>query len=194
MGRLKGDYMLELPKAQDTNDVKMLEMSTMDNQQVTISELAWLAGIWDGEGTISIRRNVKINQFSPRVHMVNTNSHMIEKVVEILRKIGVEPYVREVSRGTFEGSRKQMWAVGVDTLSKSKIILDSFFPYLVAKKPQAKLLLQFVNSRLTRFDRRKSNWSKSYLKEDIEAIKKIYLLNGNQRGTSETIRHPSMCD
>lgn len=160
----------------------------MDNQQVTQTELAWLAGIWDGEGTIAVRRNAKINQMSPRVHFTNTNASIILKAVEIMEKIGVKPHVREKGQGGFEGSHKECYTIGFDTLSKSKLLLDTLLPYLVGKKDQAILLLKFINSRMGRWDVAKNNDDKSYTQDDLETIARIYDLNGNIRGTSETIR------
>ena len=160
----------------------------MDNQQVTREEIAWLAGIWDGEGTISVRHNTKIHQFSPRMHIVNTNSQIVLKSLKILEKIGATPYLREKGKGGFDGSKKQCWILGVDTLAKSKIILEKLLPYLVGKKPQAEILLRFVNSRLKRYNKHNKNKDNAYTEEDLKNIKKLYELNGNQRGTSETIR------
>lgn len=153
----------------------------MGNQQATLNEISWLAGIWDGEGTIGVRHSVKIHQFSPRMHIVNSNSLIIQRSIEIMEKLGITPYIREKGTGAFEGSKKQCWAVGVDNLTKSKILLDCLMPYFVGKKAQAQILLKFVDSRLERFDRKKPNAEKGYTQEDMDNIKKLYELNGNQR-------------
>jgi hypothetical protein len=161
----------------------------MVNQQVTY-KIAWLAGIWDGEGTISIRQNVKIKQFSPRVHVTNTDMNIINEVRKILNMIGVDPRIHETHGDKYESTfgKKVYYHIGVDTLSKSKIILDTILPYLIGKKAQAECLLAFINSRTARWNKNASNENKKYLPEDIENVCKIYELNGNQRGSSETTR------
>ena len=151
----------------------------MDNQQATLIEISWLAGIWDGEGTIGVRNNTKIKQFSPRMHVVNTNPLIMQKVFEIVEKLGITPYFREKDAGEF--GVKQCWVIGVDTLTKSKVLLDAMLPYLVGKKPQAEMLLKFVESRLERFDRTKANCDKGYTQDDLDTVKAVYELNGNQR-------------
>ncbi len=162
----------------------------MDNQQVTLEELAWLAGIWDGEGSIGVRLNRKIMQISPRIHVVNSNPKIICKVIEILEKLGVKPYVREKDKGAFPGSEKQVWQVGFDTLKHSKIVLDSLFEHLVGKKENAVLLLRFINSRLKNFRINGTNKEKAYTPEELETIAQIYELIGSKqaKGTPETIR------
>jgi hypothetical protein len=182
LGGVKLRYLLEYPNSFLYHLGENKEDETMDNQQVTREEIAWLAGIWDGEGTIGVRHCVKIHQFSPRMHVTNSDARIIARVREILEKMGINPYLREHGIGGFPGSKKQTWVIGVDTLAKSKIILDNLLPYLVGKKEQAEFLLRFVNSRLQNFDRGKSNRYRKYKEEDFENIDKIYEANGNQRG------------
>lgn len=160
----------------------------MDNPQVTEIELSWLAGIWDGEGTISVRLNRKIMQISPRLNVVNTNPHIMSRVDDILTRIGVVHYIREKGEGGFGGSNKQCWIICIDTLRGSFIWLQYVKPYLVGKVKQAEFLEKFVNSRIFRRIKATRNSDAPYSKEELLAVADLYDQNGNQRGTSETIR------
>ena len=162
---------------------------TMGNQQATREEIAWLAGLWDGEGSIGVRTNIKIHQVSPRIAVYNSNTIIINKAIEILEKMGLKPYVsiKNDGVGRFPGSKKDVYQVQIGTYKGAKPFLDQMIPFLVGKKSNAQLLLRFVDSRL-RFDRSQSNRDKAYNEQEVGMIEAIYKQNGDQRGTSQTIR------
>ena len=176
----------------------------MDNQQITQTELAWLAGIWDGEGTISLRRNLNnagrqgALQVSPRVSMVNTNAAILERVCDILNRMDVHYYMREKGAGGFEGSHRQCWIIAVETLSQSIKLLTALRPFLIGKRFQADCLLQFVQSRLEKTARRKGmtsptfNKQFAYTSEELGWCAQIVQANGDQRGISEAIRQAAV--
>ena len=192
LGRLKRSYMREQPKAQDAIEAKKPEMETMVNPQVTVAEIAWLAGIWDGEGSITVHRNVKISQYSPRISMVNTNPFILQRVCEILDKSGIHYCMRERGLGGFEGSRRQCWIISIDTLAHCSRFINLCESYLVGKIGQAKLQKRFIDSRLKRMSGVKRNSDAPYNQEELDALADLINLNGNQRESSEAIRS-SLC-
>jgi hypothetical protein len=166
---------------------------TIGNQQVTQTDLAWLGGIWDGEGTISIRRTIQKNggkpQYSPRVSMVNTNTLILSKVKNILDSLEVSYYFREKEQGGFEGSFKQCWIISVDNLTNASRLLENIRPFLFGKGFQADCLMEFCDRRIKVSDRKiHNNEARKYTARDYELVGSIYDANGNQRGTSETTR------
>lgn len=166
----------------------------MDNQQVTNVDLAWLAGIWDGEGTISCRKGVqqrgkKNPQFAPRVSMVNTDTQILHEVVRILDTLDIKYYFREKGVGGFEGSRKPCFIISVETLGNAARLLTAIRPYLRGKGFQADMMLKFVNSRLAKVKLRgRDNQKFAYSKDELEWLDSVIQANGNPRGTSETLR------
>ncbi len=163
---------------------------TMGNQQVTQTELAWLAGIWDGEGHFSIRRTVQPKgapQYSPRLGVTNSNTEILARVRQILDKLGVGYYFREKGEGGFEGSNKQTWVIAVETMSNSVKVITAIKPYLVGKTFQADCILEYCNRRILKFDRKKGNKHRQYEARDFELVTCVYEANGDIRGTSETI-------
>ena len=153
---------------------------TMDNQQVTETQLAWLAGIFDGEGTFSMCRSFskKSRQFQPRCSIVNSSPTMIIEIMDILKKIGVGFYMREKKYEKSYGN-KQMWFISIQTFLSVKRLIESVEKYLIAKKPHAKILLDFVNSRNGK--KHFNNEMKEYTPEELTMVNDLIYLNGNQR-------------
>lgn len=163
----------------------------MDNQQLTQTDLAWLAGIWDGEGHISIRRCLlggKRPQYSPRVGVTNTNVQILSRVRQILDQLGVAYYFREKGEGGFEGSHKQCWVVSVETLTNAHKLLATIRPYLIGKGFQADCIIEFSERRLRLNDRKRANSYRKYEPRDYELAISTLEANGDIRGSSQTIR------
>jgi hypothetical protein len=107
-------------------------------------DLGWLAGIIDGEGTITICR---IKGFMrPIVQIVNTNTSMLLKVNELLEKI----ISRKLLIGVVKSYGKEVLACyRIQSVKQSDVekILLTIKPYLVAKTEQARLVLEFLEIR-----------------------------------------------
>jgi len=163
---------------------------TIDNQQVTQTEAAWLAGIWDGEGsfgTCYANKNTSKN-FGIRISVVNSDATILKKITDILDKADIGYHVQEKGYGAFPGSHKQVWAIRIGKYKQGAMALDLMMPYLSGKLSRAQLLKKFINSRLSRIQKVSRNSDCPYSKEELELLANICDLNGNQRGTSETIR------
>lgn len=130
----------------------------------TVANLAYLAGIIDGEGSIGLEhlsptKSRKKSYYVCRLTVINTSKKLMERLVN-----------------TFNGSyntRKKIegrklcyrWHVFGDDLEKA---LNLLFPYLDLKKPQAELVLEYrktvhstgylINDQILEF--RKSLWLK----------------------------------
>ena len=165
--------------------------SEMDNPQVTQTDLAWLAGIWDGEGHISIRRTLlrgKAPQYSPRLGMTNSNVQILSKARQILDALGVGYYFREKDDGGFPGSSKQCWVIAIETMTNAVRFIANIRPFLIGKSFQADCILEYCERRMKAFDRSRTNASRKYTERDYELVSLVFEANGNIRGTSETIR------
>ena len=58
---------------------------------ITEIDKAWLAGFWDGEGSITIFTHTEKNgrkKICPTINVTNTNEYVIAHVVELLDKLG----------------------------------------------------------------------------------------------------------
>jgi len=146
---LKFRYMLEQPQK---IGVLTMEKSSIHevNQQVTETELAWLGGIIDGEGSIGIngRRNGKFN-LCPVMQLSNTSPNMINKVISIFERMGIKHYIQTHHLSYANPNHQDIYKVIIGRLSQMKLFLEAVIPYLVVKDGQAKMTLRFVNSRLS---------------------------------------------
>lgn len=117
---------------------------TIGNQQATSHQLAWLAGIWDGEGTFSIYYSN--NHYVGRLTLTNTSDSMINEIVKILDKSNIKGHLWYEEPRT--NKHKACWHVTINKLNNVKTAIELMMPYLVNKKPNAEILLRFVLSRL----------------------------------------------
>ncbi len=128
---------------------------TMGNQQATEAEIGWLAGIIDGEGHIGLsnQNSKKVRSVRADLQIVNTDIKLIEKLVNILRKMGVNPYVRE--RVHVKSTWSTNTIVTIGKFAHIKRILDIVKPHLTGMKSEkTEIVLALIESRMkkTRFD------------------------------------------
>lgn len=123
----------------------------MGNPQATQAEIGWLAGIIDGEGHIGLSRQgtKKGDAIKTDLQIVNTDFALIDKVVDIMRRLGVNPYIRD------RVHNKETWAtnriVSVGRFAHIKIILDVCKEYLTGmKREKADVMMALIESRMTK--------------------------------------------
>lgn len=121
----------------------------VDNAEASLPDLAWLAGIIDGEGSITYQRhNRKSGEPgcpSAMVYVVNTNWLIISGVRRLFHKITGGHYgAREMK--TRLPNRSRIWQVFVHRKSAVIAILDAVLPYLKGKREQALCALELARS------------------------------------------------
>jgi hypothetical protein len=125
-------------------------MEKMGNQQVTSLALAWLAGIWDGEGTFGIYRYARRKDgkwsYCGRMTLSNTSALMIKEIIRILEllEIKVDIWEEKTSRKV---NHKKAIHLTINRIDSVKKMCELLLPYLVAKKDRAELLIKFLDSR-----------------------------------------------
>lgn len=116
------------------------------------TKLSWLAGILDGEGTITItrqfRKDYKSKSYSyrPEIHITNTSLIMLEEAAKIIEKATSKQIKIYVS------SRRNPRIVYRIRLQDKKSCLDLIkliLPYLIAKKQQALLLMDCLQNGIS---------------------------------------------
>lgn len=146
---------------------------TMGNQQPCDADLGWLAGIIDGEGYlgITLTNQKRWRSVKAEIQIVNTDPYLLDKVVEILRKIGVSPYIRTRTYKT--SSWNTAWNITIGKLSAVEKVLVNVLPYLTGIKwARAKLMLEFVQQRMPKGRR-------PYDPEDLDLIEEFNALRGS---------------
>jgi hypothetical protein len=165
--------MLETPESQTVP----LERKTvgLDNQHAM--HLAWLAGLFDGEGSLTIGRDErrKHTRLIARFSISNTDPNIIERVQDILIRHGFHPYVYEQDRADW---KKVCYHIQVNRRVEIKMIIEMLMPHMVGKKAKAAMMLRFIEAQL------KNNY------DECETVF-TELKTANTRGKpSETTRAP----
>lgn len=117
-------------------------MHNLSNEQK-----AYLAGLIDGEGCISVTLDSykvkgKWIHFSRKVYISNTNLELLKKVQKITGIGTISLSTKSQKNKLYHNNWKSVynWAIYGKGI---KIFLPEILPYLIAKKRQAELLLEF---------------------------------------------------
>jgi hypothetical protein len=134
----------------------------VENQQVSQlndTDLAWVAGIVEGEAYIGLSKRIKPEfQYVPRIQIINTDGLMLNAVGEILKKRNLAYYRhrwdidkrrrRKIYDNYGVSNRKSGDIVFVG-LGRVKKVLDAILPYMRGERvSRAKIVLEFCNYRL----------------------------------------------
>lgn len=142
-----------------------------DNPQVTQLEVGWLAGILDGEGTITITTgSEKQACLRPMVNIANSNEAIVEKVVSLYETLGIQHHVSA-------NQNNRVFNLGVVKEIQIAKLLPVVYPSLVRLCPHAKLMARFVLKRLQR------TFLREWDEETIQYAVDIISQNGDKKGT-----------
>lgn len=118
------------------------------------AEYAWQAGIIDGEGTVTISKQIRKGRpspaFRPMVTVTNTNPRLVRPFVEMW---GGEMYSRPDAREHKNWADSWTWYCPQSSVVE---FLGAILPYLRAKGPQAEKVIGFM-LRCRTFPRVKGN-------------------------------------
>lgn len=105
----------------------------------TIEQLVYLAGIIDGEGTIYIyiRKNNGSIDYFPRFQVVNTNQKLMDWIHQTF---GGHLYSKNRSKHDKNWRNQFEWYTTRKLMDQ---LLPLVLPYLIAKKPQAEIMIKF---------------------------------------------------
>jgi len=140
---------------------------------MTNTELAWLAGIWEGEGSILLySRPVDNNriQITPSLQMSNTDVHIMNKARKILEELGCSFSWRQYrpKKGTRDCYR--LSSSNAEYISKT---LSEILPYMYGeKKAIGETLLAFTSRRVEKAKDQKGGFKHTpYDEEDYEFVR-----------------------
>lgn len=141
-------------------------MSDRDNQQGTTSEaeIAWLAGIIEGEGTMDLsvyRRNDSVKpKIAARIVLYNTDAGIIKKAVSIIEGLGLKHYLAERAQkplaranGEGYGGQDPMFILKVSKLADAYILAKLLRPWCFGDKGNRfDLMIQYLARRLKKIE------------------------------------------
>lgn len=113
--------------------------------KVSESQLAYLAGIVDGEGHFNIHKTRAGNQrctntrFQAEVIIVNSSYALMEWLIETF---GSSICARKKDKAHYKQTWR--WRIGANNAAE---LCRWLLPYLIIKKQQAELLIEFIDDR-----------------------------------------------
>ena len=148
----------------------------MGNQQ---ERLAWLAGIVDGEGSITMAKNPtnKKGKYTirPLVNITNSSVAALRLIEQICEEQGLAYYIKWLEPGK-SGRKQWIWRLNVYGQKRVKRFLEIILPYLVIKKEHGLLLYEWCVGRIAMPGR---GQNKLYTDSDYDVRRKISELNQN---------------
>jgi len=112
------------------------------------SELAWLAGIIDGEGCLELNMKKAKNgkrYLSPKVRVYNTDIRMIQKIGEIYKKFNLVFFYTLGNNGKYQKKWKTQMGICVASQGTTKKLLQLIHPYLCNKKKMAEIMFRMIH-------------------------------------------------
>lgn len=168
----------------------MQQSKSAANQQVTDTHIAWLAGIVDAEGSIGLYQNGNGTHYV-RVTITNTDLLMKDAIEAILEACSIAVYIQSGTQARKKW--KPRWQMVFAGHTKPRALLELVLPYLVTKRREAELALEFIVSReAKRYRNRKdSRWVRApltkrerYIVDEVKRLKSVRHLRDHTRGTS----------
>lgn len=135
----------------------------------------YLAGLFDGEGWVSLR-----GQKNKKSHSIQCGIGMSDTVIIAIAKFLGVGYRLQKSK---KSNNKDMYHLVLAKKETISSFLNLIIPYLIVKKRQAEIMLDYLNSKITNppQKRTKFEWDKF-----IECQRLMYEANDKRRGISVT--------
>lgn len=133
--------MLEQPMNPQIPQRKNVEVRSISREV----DLAWLAGILDGEGALSVSLNLHDNgncYLDAKVRVYNTDVRMIQKIARIYVEMGVV-FFYNLNTKRLEHYKNQL-GICITSQGSCAKVLEAIMPYLANKQDAAKVMLEVV--------------------------------------------------
>lgn len=115
----------------------MPQCENSERQSISSTDLAWLAGIIDGEGSLEIEAREVHKALKPRIRIGNNSVEMIRKVSTIYAAMDLKFYYQLHNNGY----HLSIW---LNSFGSAERLLAAILPWVVAKKSQVMLLLDYI--------------------------------------------------
>lgn len=152
------------------------------------TDLAWLAGIWDGEGSIALFTHKEKNgsiKICPTVCVVNTDISIINKVRKILEELGCNFVLQETQPKNSRHSIK--WTLTTRNQKYIILFLEAVIPYLYSiKRQKAEILLDYTTRRVEK-TKRILHGTTPYDKEDWSSFHQFQQIRSSQTTRETTV-------
>ena len=161
-------------------------MNDTDNQQERLMDLTWLAGIWEGEGNISLVMGSG-NRIMPRASVVNTDFVLIEEIASALKRLNIGFYIQSrKGGGTNNPKHSDCKVITIAGVKRVNNFAKTLGPHMRgAKRNIAEKVVEYTEYRLG------LPRNAQYTSKDLETVQTVRALNKKGPSeSSETIRYP----
>jgi hypothetical protein len=129
------------------------ESPVLDNAEPTLldTEKAWLAGIFDGEGSLILDKSRNARLPIIGFHITNTDMTLLGKVQFIIQKMINKPiklYPKKRYDNHIVNSQKPCYSIDLRKHSEVLKILKEIYPYLTSKSKRAELLITYLSCKI----------------------------------------------
>lgn len=156
-------------------------------KKVSNDHLGYIAGLVDGEGTISFtyhrdprifqNRKITSKTVHPYLEISNNNVACLNFVEEI---VGFG-YVRSKKRGNSPSRWKKTWVYSIRNMKHLSILLSLITPYLIIKKKIAELTYRYCLKRLFLIHLRPPFSERCYSNTELQIAKEVVALQNKKR-------------
>ena len=157
-----------------------------DNQQEipTEAEIAWLGGIIEGKGSVSLSCYVRNEKSKPKmgteIKLYNTDAGIIGKATDIIERLGLSFHLAEraqkpmkMASGEQYGGKDPMLILTVKRLESAYILGKLLHPWMFGDKHhRMTLIIQYLSRRLSKIEKHGHNVEID--KGDVEIVAKFY--------------------
>jgi hypothetical protein len=117
-------------------------MNIKDTVETAVADIAWLAGFWDADGSIGLKKQGKY--LMPFATCTNTSKKAIDNIARILEAAGIEYHIEFHDRSHLHNS-SDCWIIRMNSRPRVSKFLSLVKDRLVVKKEQAELTLRWCN-------------------------------------------------
>ena len=142
-------------------------------------DIAWLAGIIDGEGSIYMSGTT----FRPCIMLGNCNKLMIDKAYNLINDIGVKQNKIFIKKSTPKRKlNRPFYRIAITGLKNVYNFLNVIEPFLISKKPQGIILKKYCFHRLSKPMKKGFGGGtySSYDKQTQSTVNKLKKLNDSK--------------
>lgn len=165
-------------------------MHDTNNQQERQQDLAWLAGLWEGEGCFSLF-SAGGGRIYAGASLPNTDFVLIEAIHAALRRCEIGHYIHTRKLSVKNPKHKDNKTIYVCGQRRAAKLIDSLLPYMRGKKQEVARVVRAYIARRLSLPR-----NSGYTQADRDFVSQVRALN--RKGpveSSETIRlAPAMLD
>jgi len=144
--------------------IKKPAVKTFEDIELTDAEAGYIAGCLDCDGCVGLWGKKGTTKYDPCIVFYNNDKTLVDKLEQMIGFGSIYPTTHK------NRNHKTVWNYKISN-TQTYPLIKRILPYLVRKREQANLILQFYELR----------WSKEYNapygKEEREMIEKIKRLN-----------------